>query len=94
MNGVEIGRAVSRWEGDRWGREVESKTTLQLYRSKTSIGDEEMYNNSYGSALLFQCRTNTLRLRWRQGFGGGAVDCPLSIVLCRRQLGILSSSVH
>ena len=25
----------------------------------------------------FQCRTNTLRLKWRQGFVGGAVDCPL-----------------
>ena len=22
-------------------------------------------------------RTNTLRLRWRQGFVGGAMDCPL-----------------
>ena len=27
--------------------------------------------------LLFQCRTNTLKLRWRQGFEGGAVDCLL-----------------
>ena len=42
-----------------------------------SIGDEEIYCNRLGSVILFQCRTNTLRLKWRQGFVGGAVDCPL-----------------
>ena len=36
-----------------------------------------MYSTEYGSVLLFQCRTNTLKLRWRQGFEGGAVDCLL-----------------
>ena len=56
---------------------VEGKTTLQLYRNKVSIGDEEIYCNRLGAVILFQCRTNTLRLRWRQGFVGGAVDCPL-----------------
>ena len=58
---------------------MESKTTLQLYRNKVSIGDEEIYCNRLGAVILFQCRTNTLslRLKWRQGFVGGAVDCPL-----------------
>ena len=36
-----------------------------------------VYSNEYGSAMLFQCRTYTLKLRWRQGFEGGAVDCLL-----------------
>ena len=39
--------------------------------------DEGIYSNEYGSVLLFECRTNTLKLRWRQGFEGGAVDCLL-----------------
>ena len=26
---------------------------------------------------LFQCRTNTMKLRWRKRFEGGAVDCLL-----------------
>ena len=26
---------------------------------------------------MFRCRTNTLKLRWRDGFSGGAVDCLL-----------------
>ena len=50
---------------------------LQLYRNKVSIRDKEIYCNRLGAVILFQCRTNTLRLKWRQGFVGGAVDCPL-----------------
>ena len=42
-----------------------------------TIGYEGIYSNGYGSVLLFQCRTNTLKLRWRQRFEGGAVDSPL-----------------
>ena len=43
----EMGGAVSGWEGDRWRREVESKSTLQLYRHKIGIGDEGIYSNRY-----------------------------------------------
>ena len=45
MSGEEVGRAVNRWEGGRWRREVEGKITLQLYRNNVSIGDEEIYCN-------------------------------------------------
>ena len=57
--------------------DVESKTTMELYRSKGNVGDEGIYSNEYGSVLLVQCRTNTLKFRWRQGFEDGAVDCLL-----------------
>ena len=50
---------------------------MDLYRNKRGIGDEGKYSNGYGSVLLFQCRTNTLKLRLRQRFEGGVVDCPL-----------------
>ena len=53
------------------------KTTLQLYRNKVSIGDEEIYSNRLGAVIVFKCGKNTLRLKWRQGFVGGVVDCPL-----------------
>ena len=46
MSGEEVGGAVNRWEGEGWKREVESKTTLQLYRNKVSIGDEPLWNFS------------------------------------------------
>ena len=78
MDADDIGREVNNWENNRWRREsIESKTTLELYRSKRNMGDEGIYSNEYGSVLLFQCRINTLKLRWRQGFKGGAVDCLL-----------------
>ena len=73
MSGKEIGGAVNRWEEDRWRKEVESKITLRLFSNKMSVGDE-IYCNRFGAVILFQCRTNTLR--WRQGFVGGAMDCP------------------
>ena len=77
MSGDEVGLAVNRWVLEGWRREVEGKTTLQLYINNVSIGDEEIYCNRLGAVILFQCRTNTLRLKWRQGFVVGAVDCPL-----------------
>ena len=77
MDTDNIGREVNKWENNRWRRDIESKTKLELYRSKRNLGDEGIYSNEYGSVLLFKCRTNTLKLRWRQGFEGGAVDCLL-----------------
>ena len=56
---------------------MEGKITLQLYRNKMRIGEEEIYCNRLGAVILFQCRTNTLTLSRRQGFVGGAMDCPL-----------------
>ena len=41
------------------------------------MGDEGVYSNEHGSIQFIQCRTNTLKLRLRQGFEGGAVDCLL-----------------
>ena len=58
---------------------MEGQITLQLYRNKVRIGDEEIYCNRLGAdqaVILFQCRTNTLRLKWRKGFVGGTIDCP------------------
>ena len=41
------------------------------------ICEEGIYRNVFGSVLMFRCRTNTLRLRWRDGYSGGDVDCLL-----------------
>ena len=63
MDTDDIGREVNKWENNRRRRDIESKTTLEFYRSKGNFGDEGMYSNEYGSVLLFQCRTITLKLR-------------------------------
>ena len=77
MDTDDTGRGVNKWKYNGWRRDIDSKTMLELYRSKENLGDEGIYSNEYGSVLLFQCRTDTLKLRWRQNFEGEAVDCLL-----------------
>ena len=77
MTKLELNRVVDERETDKWRRDLESRTTLQLYRNKAGIGEEGIYRNVFGSLLMFRCRTNTLKLRWRDGFAGGAVSCLL-----------------
>ena len=53
---------------------MESRATLRLYRNKVGICEEGIYRNVFGSVLMLRCRTNTLKLRWRDGFYCSAVD--------------------
>ena len=39
---------------------MDGKITLQLYKNKVSIVDEEIYGNRLGAVVLLQCRMNTL----------------------------------
>ena len=73
MTKLELDRVVDRWEINKWRKNLESRTTLRLFR----IGEDGIYRNVFGSVLMIRCRTNTLRLRWNDGFSGGAVDCLL-----------------
>ena len=68
---------INEWEERRWRTEVEERETLEIYRAKKRMGEEGLYSNDGGSVTLFRCRTNTLRLNWRQRFQGGIVDCPV-----------------
>jgi hypothetical protein len=72
----EIKERVDRWESDRWRSELERKETLSIYRTwKTEIREEGFYENSYRSVIMFRCRTNTLKLTWRNRYMGGDVRC-------------------
>ena len=42
---------------------------------KVKIEDEDIYENDWGSVLLYRCRTNSLRLNWRECFVSGNVNC-------------------
>ena len=50
MTKLELDRVVDKWETDRWRRDLESGTTLQLYRNKVGI-----YRNDFRSVLMFRC---------------------------------------
>ena len=61
-----------------WQQEMDNRTTLELYRSfKRTIGQEDLYDNSYDSQLLFRARTNSLDLNWRKRFHGQTGECRL-----------------
>ena len=64
----------------RWEEEKESKTTLELYsRCKKKIGEEQIYENEFNSVLVYRCRSNTLKLKWRNRFAGGDERCDLYV---------------
>ena len=76
MTKEDIKRRVYEFDGLRWRQEMGEKTTLTLYsRHKTEIRQEEIYENDWSSVLLFRCRTNTLKLNWRERFTGGDTRC-------------------
>ena len=57
---------------------MEEKSTLVIYRSgKESITEEKVYDNTFGSTLLFRARTNCLQLNWRKRFVGEIDTCQL-----------------
>ena len=66
---------MNRWEDRRWRQQLEEKETLKLYRIKEQIGGVTFYRNSLGSKLLFQCRSNSIRLNWRERHWGGQEGC-------------------
>ena len=39
MDADDIGREVKNWETNRWRCDIESKTMLELYRSKRNMGE-------------------------------------------------------
>ena len=56
---------------------MEKRGTLEIYRAKKKMGEKGLHSNDGSSVILFRCRTNTLKLNWRQRFQGGGVDCPV-----------------
>ena len=78
MSKEEIKSVVREWGAERWEQEKNLKTTLMLYnRFKKEIKEENIYENDFGSKLLFRCRANVLGLNWRRRFTGGVVSCEL-----------------
>ena len=71
-----IKKKVYAWESDRWNEERMQKSTIRVYNEcKSEIKDEGLYENDWGSVLLFRCRSNSLRLKWRERFVNGNVNC-------------------
>ena len=73
----DIKKKTREWDTCNWKSEMESKESLALYRSwKSEIKEEEVYDNTFSSILLFRARTNTLGLNKKNRHQGGNVNCP------------------
>ncbi|XP_077563663.1 uncharacterized protein LOC144179249 [Haemaphysalis longicornis] len=73
-------RRVREEEEAMWQRAVREKPTLAVYaQHKTSIGGCQLYDNSLGSALLFEARAGALRTLVRQK----TFDDQVASVVCR-----------
>ena len=77
MSKEKVKLKVHAWDEARWRRELYMKETLELYRNKSKIQEERIYNYSFGSVILFRCLTNTLKLNWRRRYQGREVECNL-----------------
>ena len=67
---------IRSYDSNKWLEDIRSKSTLNIYTlNKTAIKEEIMYDNSIESTLLFRCRSNTLKLNWRNRFEGGDTRC-------------------
>ena len=78
MKKEELKSAVREWDDQEWFRELESKSSLYIYkRSKTEIGEEILYDNTPASVILYRARTNTLPLNDRKRHTNGSTICDI-----------------
>ena len=79
MKKEEIDKIVDAFDSQEWEKEIRGKSTLSIYKNfKQKIKNENvLYDNTFGSVLLFRARTNTLNLKWRQKFVKENTSCPM-----------------
>ena len=79
MTKDEVKKIVKEWDTGKWLEELESKSSLVIYRNfKTEIkGEVKLYDNTEASAIFYRCRSNNLKLNDRNRFTGGDVGCVL-----------------
>ena len=58
-----IRRKIREWDTDKWKKEVEEYSKIDIYKAfKKEIKEEKCYDNRPESNLLFLARTNSLKL--------------------------------
>ncbi|XP_043202706.1 uncharacterized protein LOC122370834 [Amphibalanus amphitrite] len=78
MKKEELNKKMISWDDKRWKEEVETKTSLKVYkRWKLKIKEDDVYDNTPQSRILFQARTDTLPLNARKKFTKERTNCAL-----------------
>ena len=71
----ELKEQIRKWDTEKWKTEVESKSSLNIYRQWKKVIKEEVYDNTYASVLLFKARTGTLNVNKQKRHWGGSTSC-------------------
>ena len=79
MKKGEIDNKIKEWDKECWMAEIETKKTLRIYQKykKEIKTEKQIYDNTQASDILFQLRTNTLQLAWRNKYKQEETKCPL-----------------
>ena len=68
---------INEWDTIEWEQDINSKSSLHIYRRwKTEIKEEEYFNDT-ASSFLFKLRSNTVNLNDRNRHQGGNTECIL-----------------
>lgn len=77
LESKEIKEKLNTWDTEQWRNEIHNKSSLQIYRTyKSNIhSEQELYDNSPASIILYKARTNNLNLNIRQRFQNENTSC-------------------
>ena len=79
---------VREYDNREWKREMETKSTLWVYRRfKDRIKEEKFYDNSWDSEIMFRARTNTLVLEDLKRHSNEDTSCKICDMGEREDLG-------
>ena len=72
----EIKQKLIAWDNKQWKHEIESKSSLLIYRQyKDKIQEENIYDNRPSSTIFYKARTNTLPLNDRNRHKNKETHC-------------------
>ena len=71
-----IKEKVREKDSNRWKEELETKSSLGLYKGwKKDMKEEQIYDNRKASEILYRARSNSLMLEDRSRHSGGRITC-------------------
>ena len=78
MTKIEVKKKVNEYDNELWREEMQSKSTLRIYRMyRSEVKQEKVYDNRNASVLLFLARTDSLKLNYERRHSGGDTKCSL-----------------
>ena len=79
----EIKEICTMWDNEQWKSDINSKSTLKVYRHhKKQIQEEHIYNNHPSSVIWYKARINALQLNDRNRHTNKETRC----IICENEI--------